>query len=222
MSYLIERKVKKAKQVFLIFLVAILFVMFSTSCKKEKKDKNKQETIIYAQVEVRAVYYYNKYKGNVADEGSKVVLLKVVDQKVDEEIAKKIRKAIEFPKIYYEENEEQYANYGLYMVKVDSKGDYILNHIPNDRYTLYIHTAHVDYFGTIKGAYKYNKNGVDYQIPFTEEQTKFYGFDTDLDTSWITTSNYSTKQINVIGTSYNCGETDFGMCYTGVGAINPW
>lgn len=212
---------KKIKKVLLVMLFVITLVSFTSSCKKEE-EKPKEEPVVYAQVEGRVVYYYNKYKGDVGDEGAKVVLLKVVDQKVDEEIAKKVRNAIHYPSIYYEGKEEEYANYGLYMVKVDSKGDYTLNNIPNGKYTLYIHTAHVDYFGTIKGAYKYTKGDTDYQIPFSEEQTKFYGFDQNLDPNWITISNYSTKEINVIGTSYNCGETDFGTCYYGIGVTNPW
>lgn len=211
---------RKIKKVLLVMLFVITLVSFTSSCKKE--EESKKEPVVYAQLEGRVVYYYNKYKGDVGDTGAKVVLLKVVDQKVDEDIAEKVRKAIIYPSIYYEGKEEEFANYGLYMVKVDSNGDYTLNNIPNGKYTLYIHTAHVDYFGNIKGAYKYTKGDTNYQIPFTEEQTKFYGFDTKPDTRWIVISNYSTKEINIIGTSYNCGETDFGMCTYGIGVSSPW
>lgn len=208
---------KKVLSLILIF-IGILSI---TSCKKNENtvDGPKEDPIVYAQVKGSVVYYFNKYKGNVPDNGSKVVLLKVVDTDVSDEIAEKIHKAIKNPSIYYEGSETEYAEYGLYMAKVDSTGKYELNNVPNGKYTLYIHSNHVDTATSIPNTYK-----VGYmQIPFTEDQVYHYSFDEIIESRWVGLFKYTTKQITINGTSYNCGETDFGMCWSGdYGTCNPW
>lgn len=215
------------KKKLFIALIVLFSVCMLVSCGKngngqDGNGQEEQKPIVYAQVEGRVVYYYNSYKGNVADNGAKVVLLKMVNENVDPQIASKIRDAIKYPKIYYEGHEEEFAELGLFMVKVDSNGDYTFNNIPNGKYTLYIHTNHVDFFGDITGAHKVTIKDIDYQIPFSSDQAQYYGFDQKPFPEWVTTSKYATKQINVMGTSYNAGETDFGMCYMGIGVVSPW
>ena len=211
----------KFKTLFLL-LTLLLSINVLIGCKSEGTNVEEKEEIVYAQVEGRVVYYYNSYKGDVADTGAKVVLLKVISSQLDEDKAKKISNAINYPSIYYEGHEDEFAELGLYMVKVDSNGDYTLNNIPNGKYTLYVHTNHVDSISDIHGAYKYTKNDIEYEIPFSKEQTEYYGFDKYPSPRWVGVSKYSTKQITINGTAYNAGETNFGMCYSGIGVTNPW
>ena len=88
----------------------------------------------YGDITGNVTYFYNNYRGDVSDTGSKVILIPMDGRALDLKLDKS-----EYYNWWSYPSSDKWSNkYGIYGTEVDGKGEYYLSDVPAGRYILFV------------------------------------------------------------------------------------
>lgn len=163
---------------------------------------NTEAVIETGSVSGNITYFYNNFKGNVSDTGTHIVLIPADGSAKN---AKTIKSYVDW--LIPEQVKQQFSTYNIFEEKVDGTGSYIIQRIPQGKYTMYLWSSNTTDESAFDNREAYKKQITDFLSSVLSKEnaetlaeiTGFY--------------KYTIKDIEIVGNETTVFSYDFGMTY---------